>query len=72
MDILNHQPIDSGVSKHTKAVADLVNGRLAEMKANPSVDKSLERLSVEVLVLIGLVGHLHSAVCDLERKMLND
>lgn len=69
MDILNYSKLDPGASAHTRAVTTLVKERASLSRTAPdSLQEQLDRLGEEVVVLIGMVGRLHSAVCDLERK----
>lgn len=70
MDVLNYSKVDPGILEHTRAVADLVRTRTSVLPRTASDDlaEKLDRLTEEVVFLIGIVGHLHSAICDLERK----
>lgn len=69
MGTLNYSKIDPGASEHTRVVTTMVKERASLSRAAPdSTQEKLDRLSEEVVVLIGMVGHLHSAICDLERK----
>lgn len=72
MDILNYSKLDPGASEHTRVVTALVKERASLSRSAPdNVQEKLDRLSEEIVVLIGMVGHLHSAICDLERKQKN-
>lgn len=70
MDVLNYSKVDPGILEHTRAVAELVKTRTSMLPrtAPDDVAEKLDRLTEEVIFLIGIVGHLHSAICDIERK----
>ncbi len=66
------QELDPGVSAHTRAVAVRATERAELLQKRPptnSLPVRTERIAEEVAVLIGLIGHLHSAICDIERRL---
>ncbi len=72
MDTPPSQEIDPGVLEHTRAVAARAKERAKLLQKRPPTDslpERTERIAEEVVVLIGLIGHLHSAICDIERKL---
>ncbi len=64
--------IDPGVLEHTRAVAARAKERVELLDKRPPTDslpERTERIAEEVGALIGMVGHLHSAICAIERRL---
>lgn len=71
MDALKDNPLDPGVLEHTRTVATLVEKRIKVLKRrvprrNPAGAYAIRE---EMNFLIGIIGHLHSAICDIERRL---
>lgn len=71
MDALKDNPLDPGVLEHTRTVATLVEKRIKMLKRrvprrNPVGAGAIRE---EMDFLIGIIGHLHSAICDIERRL---